>query len=559
MTPPTFTEPYKGLRPYEEQDKDNFFGREAETQILVDKVLANKLTLLFAASGVGKSSLLQAAVIPQLKSVEGHHLDVVYHKNWFANPLVDLKQTIIHELQQKQQWRENDHLDENLALADFLSDCTLFTSDPFIIGLDQFEEFFTSKHNLPHRADFIEQLVEAIYDRATATILVIAMREDFAMEMDVFRPSLPTIFENLYRLEKLSLENARKAIVTPLERLGFQYEPALLAELLTDLGLRKQSDRVVAGEIALPQEAVLVVEPPHLQIICTQLWEAEQNNPQHIIRKAVYVQRGRAKGLLKHYFRERIAQFSAGEKRMASRAFDVLVSQHGTKSARPLSELAEVSEAVLGPVLEKLDRARVLRLQTRQGELWYELYHDVFAHHVSEWNERYKQQQWRQKWFLRVGGGLIAGVVVFAIYDGWINANSYHLRMSLKIGVSDTIEVYQGKNGSYDLFGQQRYLYETDYDRADIEADKSFQQRSLNSLNKLSQETIGEFPLVERLTAYWTAGDLDQVACLENRSISIRTYDQNLSRQLMSDWGDFVLSRRLENYRSGLEMLRITF
>jgi len=291
-------EPYKGLRPYEEQDKDNFFGREAETQILVDKILANKLTLLFAASGVGKSSLLQAAVIPQLKSVEDHHLDVVYHKNWFANPLVDLKHTIIHELQQR--LRENDHLDENLSLADFLSDCTLFTSDPFIIVLDQFEEFFTSRYNLSYREEFIEQLVEAIYDRATATILVIAMREDFAMEMDVFRQRLPTIFENLYRLEKLSLENAKKAIITPLERLDppFCYEPALLDELLTDLGLREQSDRATAGAVVLPQNAVLVVEPPHLQIICTQLWEAEQNNPQHIIRKAVYVQRGRASGLL---------------------------------------------------------------------------------------------------------------------------------------------------------------------------------------------------------------------------------------------------------------------
>jgi len=44
-------EPYKGLRPYEEQDQENFFGRDAEKHILVDKILTNKLTLLFAASG----------------------------------------------------------------------------------------------------------------------------------------------------------------------------------------------------------------------------------------------------------------------------------------------------------------------------------------------------------------------------------------------------------------------------------------------------------------------------------------------------------------------------
>jgi len=62
-----FQQPYKGLTPYEERDKDNFFGRAEDIRILVDKIRARKLTFLFAASGVGKSSLLQAGVIPELK------------------------------------------------------------------------------------------------------------------------------------------------------------------------------------------------------------------------------------------------------------------------------------------------------------------------------------------------------------------------------------------------------------------------------------------------------------------------------------------------------------
>ena len=69
--------PYKGLRPYEEQDRDNFFGRDEDCRILIDKILANRLTLLFAASGVGKSSLLQAAVLPHFKDPKEENLDVV--------------------------------------------------------------------------------------------------------------------------------------------------------------------------------------------------------------------------------------------------------------------------------------------------------------------------------------------------------------------------------------------------------------------------------------------------------------------------------------------------
>ncbi|MEZ5479348.1 MAG: hypothetical protein R3E95_18245 [Thiolinea sp.] len=47
--------PYPGLRPFREDERGKFFGRDTDTDILIDKILTNRLTLLFAASGVGKS------------------------------------------------------------------------------------------------------------------------------------------------------------------------------------------------------------------------------------------------------------------------------------------------------------------------------------------------------------------------------------------------------------------------------------------------------------------------------------------------------------------------
>lgn len=47
---------------------------------------------------------------------------------------------------------------------------------------------------------------EEIFDEMTATVFVIAMREDFALELNAFKPELPTLlFENFYRLEKLTV------------------------------------------------------------------------------------------------------------------------------------------------------------------------------------------------------------------------------------------------------------------------------------------------------------------------------------------------------------------
>ena len=94
-------EPYRGLQPYTEENEDIFFGRDAEKAILIDKILSDKLTLLFAATGVGKSSLLQASVMPELKRPAQENLDVVYYNDWVSPPLAELKKTIMEVLQKR--------------------------------------------------------------------------------------------------------------------------------------------------------------------------------------------------------------------------------------------------------------------------------------------------------------------------------------------------------------------------------------------------------------------------------------------------------------------------
>jgi hypothetical protein len=238
-----FPEPYKGLHPYEESDKDNFFGRDAARKILVNKILTNKLTLLFAATGVGKSSLLQAAVIPQMKNPQGENLEVVYHNRWWGgSPFAGLKDKVRDNLQQSGKLSvevPQSKLD-NFSFKDFFRFCALFTRQPLIVILDQFEDFFQYQQNTEYFDKFIKQLAETITYREVPIALVISMREDFAQELNAFKPYLPTIlFENFYRLERLTEPEAKTAIVAPVERIGFQYEDAFLKRLFKDLASRE--------------------------------------------------------------------------------------------------------------------------------------------------------------------------------------------------------------------------------------------------------------------------------------------------------------------------------
>ena len=60
-------QPYVGPRPFELKDKDIFFGREQEARDLLSLVIAHNVVLVYAESGAGKTSLLNARLIPMLK------------------------------------------------------------------------------------------------------------------------------------------------------------------------------------------------------------------------------------------------------------------------------------------------------------------------------------------------------------------------------------------------------------------------------------------------------------------------------------------------------------
>src|SRR5207237_5106808 len=60
--------PYQGLVPYSEADADWFFGRDDWRDIILDNLRAYRLSILYGASGVGKSPVLNAGVVRALRS-----------------------------------------------------------------------------------------------------------------------------------------------------------------------------------------------------------------------------------------------------------------------------------------------------------------------------------------------------------------------------------------------------------------------------------------------------------------------------------------------------------
>lgn len=176
-TTPPIDQPYKGLQPYQEENKNMFFGRESEREILINKIVSEKLTLLFAATGVGKSSLLQAAVMPELKRPDRENLDVVNYRDWVSDPIVALKKANIDALIKRGKADADFKIDdENLPLELFFRVCSTLSSDPLVVILDQFEEFFLYRRYSDGFEAFIKELADALNDIRTPVAFVISMR-----------------------------------------------------------------------------------------------------------------------------------------------------------------------------------------------------------------------------------------------------------------------------------------------------------------------------------------------------------------------------------------------
>ncbi len=72
--------PYVGLQPYEPQEHEYFFGRSRERRLIAANLYANAVSILYGSSGVGKTSILRAGVVPDLQGRT--NTAVVYFNDW---------------------------------------------------------------------------------------------------------------------------------------------------------------------------------------------------------------------------------------------------------------------------------------------------------------------------------------------------------------------------------------------------------------------------------------------------------------------------------------------
>ncbi len=217
-------EPYKYLNSFEENDRFIFFGRDKEKMQVLRKIASSRMVLLYGKSGSGKTSLIQAGLVPELR--EGGYTAV--YSRVLTQPIQTVESCINRVL--------GTSCPPGPSLHAFLVQTLTGAKVTTVLILDQFEELFTEQTDPATRQDFLQSLGSAYADASLDLKIVIGIREDAFAELSALKPQIPGIFFNECHIDPLTSEQARQAIVKPLEMYGVGYAEALVARIIRDLG-----------------------------------------------------------------------------------------------------------------------------------------------------------------------------------------------------------------------------------------------------------------------------------------------------------------------------------
>lgn len=408
--------PYVGPRAFEPGER--LYGRDREVLHLLDLLIAERIVLLYSRSGAGKTSLIQAALMPELDKKRFHILPVmrVGHE---PPPGFTLPSTTNRYILSLLLSLEEGVPDERrLPLAE-LADMTLPAylarredeageSGRLILIFDQFEEILVYPTDQDAKEEFFRQVGDALQDRRRWALF--SMREDYLAGLDSFKSLLPTRLRATYRLDLLGEDAARTAICEPARQAGVEFGDETVHKLVNDLRLVRVQQR--DGTIA--EQLGPYIEPVQLQVVCQTLWESlppEVNliTPEHLRTF------GDVNQALSGFYERAIRRATQGTRvtdgRLRDWFGDILITPAGTRGTvyRGREDTGKVPNAAVD-ILENL---HLIRGEWRSGARWYELTHDRFIGPIQRSNAAWHAARRARR--QRVGlGGLLC------VFIGWV-------------------------------------------------------------------------------------------------------------------------------------------
>lgn len=402
--------PWLGLASFTEETRQYFFGRDEEVAELARRVQRKLLTVLFGQSGLGKTSILRAGLVPRLRG-QGYcpvYVRIDYSRG-SPEPAEQIKRAINLAARHSGEWTQAGIAVEGESLWEFLhhrDDVLRDESGRTLIPLlifDQFEEIFTLAQSddfgRARAARFITELADLVENRPPKALeakleedesaaerfdfarsdyrVLIALREDYLAPLESLKQAIPSISQNRLRLAPMTGTQALAAALQP----GKGLVTEEVAEAIV---------RFVAGGAEL---ANAVVEPSLLSLICRELNDARIAQGRHEISLDLVA--GSHASILSNFYERALADQPPAVRRIIE---DDLLTESGFReNVAEESLVRKFAEAGAAPnTLAVLVNRRLLRIEERLDVRRVELTHDVLCGVVKASRDRRQEREARE-------------------------------------------------------------------------------------------------------------------------------------------------------------------
>ncbi|MEM7742891.1 MAG: hypothetical protein AAF409_04190 [Pseudomonadota bacterium] len=360
--------PYPGLRAFDRQEADLFFGRDGAVNEMIDKLAETGFLAVIGASGTGKSSLVRTGLLDGLElglHPAGAHWQFAVLMPG-GQPMTNLARALVTAEAEAAGGTLPDDTDDNTddtlgrvammegllrrgpqAIHEWLETSAIPPEAHLLLLVDQFEELFRFD-TYAAREDaeaFVNLLIQSSLPEDRRIHVVITMRSEFLGACALIPRLAETLNRGSYLTPRMSRRECQMAIVGPARIVGAQVEDALVNRLLNDLssfapwGREANTNRL----LDLTRRADQL---PVMQHLLNRMWQqAEQtaDGPITLTLKQ-YADLGGLRGALDTHGDEVLAQFQGQDRELVERTFRALVDGPNPAAAirrpRTLAELA---------------------------------------------------------------------------------------------------------------------------------------------------------------------------------------------------------------------------
>jgi hypothetical protein len=385
--------------------------------VLISNLRASRLTLLYAQSGTGKSSVLRAGVAARLGELARRGLEQrgtagnipVVFSSWRDEPtdelIAEIQKSIIPFLPEASPPETtHERLEEAIDAASTAANATL------LVMLDQFEEYFLYRPTEVRPGRFADELASCINRANLRANFLISIREDaFSGLGDLFQHRIDNVYGNYLHLEHLDRESARQAIEKPIACFNelykleppFRIEPGLVDAVISQLS----PDQLTPGQRGIggldsgnsAERHTDEIPAPYLQLVMLRLWDAERAMGSRQLRLQTLEELGGARTIIETYVDRTLGSLPDDDRKTAVDVFHHLVTPSGTRIALTASDLSEYTGRSVNETTALLEQlasyeTRILRAIApppgREGGTLYEISHDLLARAILDWGRR---------------------------------------------------------------------------------------------------------------------------------------------------------------------------